>query len=109
MFGLIASSIPIILHLLNLRKLRKIEFSSLIFLKELQKNKIRKIKVKQILLLIIRTLIVALLVFSFSRPVMKGYLSGFGSHAKTSVVIILDDSYSMSINDQNGNYFKPQG
>lgn len=105
LFGLIAASIPVILHLLNLRKLRKIEFSSLHFLKELQKNKIRKIKIKQILLLILRTLIVILLVFSFSRPVMKGYLSGFGSHAKTSVVIILDDSYSMSRDDENGNYF----
>jgi len=106
LFGLMAASIPVILHLLNLRKLRKIEFSSLYFLKELQKNKIRKIKIRQILLLIIRTLIVAFLVFSFSRPVMKGYLSGFGSHAKTSVVIILDDSYSMMRDDENGNYFK---
>ena len=105
LFGLIASSIPIILHLLNLRKLRKIEFSSLIFLKELQKNKIRKVKIKQILLLIIRTLIIILLVFSFSRPVIKGYLSGFGSHAKTSIVIILDDSYSMNVSDENGSYF----
>jgi hypothetical protein len=106
LIGLVASSIPIILHLLNLRKLRKIEFSSLIFLKELQKNKIRKIKVKQILLLILRTLIIAFLVFCFSRPVMKGYLSGFGSHAKTSVVIVIDDSYSMNMNDENGNYLK---
>ena len=105
LFGLIASTIPIILHLLNLRKLRKIEFSSLMFLKELQKNKIRKVKIKQILLLIIRTLIIMLIVLSFSRPVIKGYLSGFGSHAKTSVVILLDDSYSMSGSDENGSYF----
>jgi hypothetical protein len=75
------------------------------FLKELQKNKIRKVKIKQILLLIIRTLIIILLVLSFSRPVIRGYLSGFGSHAKTSIVIILDDSYSMNISDENGSYF----
>ncbi|HEY9187585.1 MAG TPA: BatA domain-containing protein [Ignavibacteria bacterium] len=106
LFGLIASTIPVIIHILNLRKLKKIEFSSLQFLKELQKNKIRKIKLKQILLLIIRTLIIILIVFAFSRPVIKEYLSGFGSHAKSSIVIILDDSYSMDSNDENGNYFK---
>jgi len=106
LFGLIASTIPVIIHILNLRKLKKIEFSSLQFLKELQKNKIRKIKLKQILLLIVRTLIIILIVFAFSRPVIRGYLSGFGSHAKSSVVIILDDSYSMDSDDENGNYFK---
>jgi hypothetical protein len=47
LFGLLAASIPIIIHLFNLRKLKKIEFSTLTFLKELQKNKIRKIKLKQ--------------------------------------------------------------
>jgi len=106
LFGLLASTIPVIIHILNLRKLKKIEFSSLQFLKELQKNKIRKIKLKQILLLIIRTLIIILIVFAFSRPMIKGYLSGFGSHAKSSIVIILDDSFSMDSNDENGNYFK---
>jgi hypothetical protein len=106
LFGLIASSIPIIIHLLNLRKLKKIEFSTLAFLKELQKNKIRKIKIKQILLLIIRTLILILLVLAFSRPVLKGYLNGFGSHAKTSTVIILDDSFSMNFIDEYGQIFK---
>jgi hypothetical protein len=106
LLGLIASSIPVIIHLLNLRKLKKIEFSTLTFLKELQKNKIRKIKIRQILLLILRTLIIILLVLVFARPVMKGYLSGFGSHAKTSVVIILDDSFSMNLIDESGQYFK---
>ena len=43
LFGLLAASIPVLIHLFNLRKLKKIEFSTLAFLKELQKNKIRKI------------------------------------------------------------------
>jgi hypothetical protein len=44
LFGLLAASIPILIHLLNLRKLKKIEFSTLTFLKELQKIRIRKVK-----------------------------------------------------------------
>ena len=38
LFALSAASIPIIIHLLNLRKQKKIEFSTLFFLKEMQKT-----------------------------------------------------------------------
>lgn len=44
LFGLAAAAIPILLHLLNLRKLKTVEFSTLRFLKELQKNKYKKVK-----------------------------------------------------------------
>ena len=54
LFGLLASSIPVIIHFLNLRKIKKVEFSTLTFLKELQKSKIKKIKFKQWLLLVLQ-------------------------------------------------------
>ena len=38
LFGLLAASIPILIHIINLRKLQRIEFSTLSFLKELQKS-----------------------------------------------------------------------
>lgn len=106
LFGLLASSIPIIIHLLNLRKLKKIEFSTLIFLKELQKNKIKKVKIKQWILLLLRTLLIIFLVLSFARPSIK---AGFGntnsSAAKTTAVIILDNTFSMSVITDKGSYF----
>ena len=46
LLGLAAAAIPVLLHLLNLRKLKTIEFSSLRFLKELQKTKIRRLKLR---------------------------------------------------------------
>lgn len=106
LFGLLAASIPIIIHLLNLRKLKKIEFSTLQFLKELQKNKIRKIKIKQWLLLALRVLIILSIVTAFARPTLVGVsIGGTTSAAKTSAVFILDDTFSMSVVDQNGSYF----
>lgn len=106
LFGLIAASIPILIHLLNLRKLKRVEFSSLVFLKELQKNKIRKIKIKQWLLLVIRTLIIIFLVMAFARPALKGIsLGGITSSAKTSAVIIIDDTFSMSVIKNEGSLF----
>lgn len=106
LFGLIAASIPILIHLLNLRKLKKIEFSTLQFLKELQKNKIRRIKLKQWLLLALRVLIILLIVTAFARPTLEGVsIGGTTSAAKTSAVFILDDTFSMSVIDQQGSYF----
>lgn len=105
LFGLIAASIPLILHLLHLRKLRTVEFSSLKFLKELQKTKIRRLKLKQILLLILRTLLIIFLILAFSRPTIKSSLPLVGTYSKTSTVILFDNSFSMDVSDEFGNRF----
>ncbi|HLP16412.1 MAG TPA: BatA domain-containing protein [Bacteroidota bacterium] len=106
LFGLAAAAIPILLHLLNKRKLRTVEFSSLSFLKELQKSTMRRITLRQWLLLLLRTLFIILVVLALSRPVLRGSFAGFGSHAKTSMVLIVDDSYTMSLENQQGAYLK---
>ncbi len=105
LFGLLAASIPVLIHLLNLKKLKRIEFSTLAFLKELQKNKIRKIKLKQWLLLALRVLIILFLVTAFARPTLKGVaIGGTTSAAKTTAVFILDNTPSMSVVDSKGSY-----
>lgn len=107
LLGLLAAAIPILLHLFNLRKLRTVEFSTLTFLKELQKTKIRRIKIRQWLLLLLRTLLVLLLVMAFARPTLRGPLSGIvGERAKTTAVLILDDTPSMSATDDRGEYLQ---
>lgn len=107
LIALAAAAIPIILHLLNLRKTRVIEFSTLTFLKELQRSKIRKLKLKQWLLLALRTLIIVFVVLAFTRPALR---SGFGflpgTTAKSSVVIVLDNSFSMLMTDEHGQLLK---
>lgn len=108
LFGLLAASIPVLIHLFNLRKLKKVEFSTLIFLKELQKNKIRKVKLKQWLLLLLRTLIILFLVFGFARPTLKSVFIGNSSTAKTTAVFILDDTFSMSVVDAKGSYLNQE-
>jgi hypothetical protein len=105
LFGLAAAAIPILLHLLNLRKLKTIDFSTLRFLKELQKTSIRKLKAQQIILLILRTLIVIFSVLAFSRPTIKSTLPSIGTHAKSSIIVVLDNSLSMDITDEDGNRF----
>ncbi|MEI7811221.1 MAG: BatA domain-containing protein [Ignavibacteria bacterium] len=106
LIGLIATVVPVLLHLLNLRKLKLIEFSTLVFLKELQKNKIRRIKLKQLLLLVLRFLIILFVVSSFARPTLQGVsVGGVASSAKTTAVFIIDNSFSMSAVNDNGSNF----
>ncbi|KAF0150960.1 MAG: hypothetical protein FD143_2380 [Ignavibacteria bacterium] len=102
LLGLLAAAIPIVLHFLNLRKLRTIDFSTLAFLKELQKTKIRRIKLKQWLLLLLRVLIIVFLVMAFARPTLKTIFIGESSAAKTTAVIILDNTFSMSVVGEKG-------
>jgi len=105
LFGLFAASIPLLIHLLNLRKIKKVEFSTLAFLKEIQKSKIKKVKLKQWLLLLLRTLIILFLVSAFARPTLESVsFPGVSSSAKTSAVFIIDNSMSMGYVTENGNF-----
>lgn len=106
LWGMTAISIPILIHLFNLRKTRKLEFSTLMFLKEIQQSRYKKIKLKQLLILLCRIAMIILLVLAFARPFEAGYLGIAGEKARSSVVLILDDSYSMEARDVNGSYFE---
>jgi hypothetical protein len=106
LLGLAAAAIPVILHLLNRRKLRIVEFSSLRFLKELQHTSLRRLKLRQWLLLLLRTLLIVALVLAFARPVVRGNLARFvGSRARNSMVFVMDDSPSMTVRTERGMMF----
>ncbi|MEP7234555.1 MAG: BatA domain-containing protein, partial [Ignavibacteriota bacterium] len=108
LFGLIAASFPVLFHFFAQRKARRVEFSSIRFLQKLEKSSMRKVKLRQILLLILRTLLIICLVMAFARPALRGYLGGFfgTSHANTTLVLLIDNSASMSRRDAGGTYFK---
>ena len=92
--ALAAIVIPIIIHFFNRRKTKKIQFSSLRFLKMLENQRIRQVRLLQILLILIRILFILFIVLTFARPALKSVFMQSGS-ARTTAVIILDDSYSM--------------
>lgn len=102
LFGLAAAAIPILLHFFNLRKLQIVDFSTLAFLKELQKTRIRRLKLTQFLLLLLRILIIICAVLAFARPTVPTSFPGLGAKAKSSVVIVLDNSFSMELADERG-------
>ena len=98
-----AALFPFLLHLFSRRKVKVVPFSSISFLKAMQKRQVRAIKIKQLLLLIIRTLIILAVVLAFARPATRGgYL---GSHATVSAMIVIDNSASMNLSVKDGRLF----
>ena len=107
LFALAAAAIPLIIHLFNFRRPRKVDFSSLSFVKELQKSSMQRVRIKQWLLLLLRTLTIAFLVLSFARPTLTGSMvSSVGSQASSSVAIVVDNSLSMTLRDAGGEYLR---
>ena len=103
LLGLAAAAIPILIHLFNFRKPRTVDFSSLAFLKELQKSTMRRVRIKQWLLLALRTLAIACLVLAFARPtVQSGWAAVFGGQVQTSTALVVDNSLSMTVRDAQG-------
>ena len=91
LLALAAASIPLLLHLLNLRRGRTVEFSSVRFLRELQQSKLRSFRLQQILLLLLRLGVVVFTVLAFSGPVIGSSSSLSGAR---SIVILVDNTWS---------------
>jgi hypothetical protein len=102
LFGILAAAIPIVIHLFTRRRPREIPFPSLEFLAEVNQSEIRRLKLKQWLLLLLRTLAVIAIALAMSRPALKGS-SGARSGAATTVVVLVDRSGSMGAVSRQGN------
>lgn len=102
-----AASIPLLLHLFNRQRVKVIEFSTVKYLMSLQKTRMRQIKIRQILLLILRTLALLAIAFAFARPTTEGgYLPALGGKTTTTAVMIIDISGSSSTETNAGSYFE---
>ncbi|NDK56765.1 BatA domain-containing protein [Pontibacter fetidus] len=93
LFALTAIVIPIILHLVQLRRAKRIEFSNVRFIKASQEVTANQRKIKELLILICRILAVIFLVLAFAQPFLPGTSSATSS--EKDVTIMLDNSYSM--------------
>ena len=104
LLALAAAAIPIVIHLFNFRKARRVDYSSLQFLRALQRNTLRRVRVERWLLLLFRILTIVCLIAAFARPVMIGGI--FTGDAKVSAAIVIDNSLSMVLRDNAGSYIE---
>src|ERR1700710_1902513 len=92
--GFAAVGIPIIIHLLNKRKFERVVWAAMRFLQVSVDQNQRRIQVEDILLLLLRCLLIALLVLALARPALRAASSGILGQTKVTAVIVLDNSGS---------------
>ncbi|MGC1276529.1 MAG: BatA domain-containing protein [Planctomycetaceae bacterium] len=74
--GLIAAGGPVIIHLLNRRRFRTVEWGAMAFLRKAMQRSRRSLRLRDLLLLVLRTAAVLLFGFALARPVLSN--SGVG-------------------------------
>src|SRR5271156_3650464 len=96
-WGTVLGAIPLIIHLLNRRRFRRVEWAPMHYLKlTIQRNR-RRIQLEQLLLLLLRISLPVLLFFYLARPVLNptGLERWLGTGGRSSQVVLIDDSMSM--------------
>src|SRR6476659_8011806 len=101
LFAWLLMAIPVIIHLFNFRKFKKVEFTNVAFLKEVELQTSSSQKLKERLILASRMLAIFFLVLAFAQPYLKSKTS-VQAYKKSIVSIYLDNSYSMEAVNKDG-------
>ena len=104
LFGLAAGSIPLIIHLLNRRRHRVVDWGAMRFLRLSFVTRHRRIRIEELILLLLRTLLLIILVSALARPYLTSRLFSSAKSHK-DLVVVLDSSFSMAFRDRGATLF----
>jgi hypothetical protein len=89
-------AIPVLIHLLNMMRHRRVPWAAMEFLLLSQKKNRTWVMLKQLLLLLLRMLAVAAVVLLVAQPVLQNQWGNLLGGTRTHHIVLLDDSFSMS-------------
>jgi hypothetical protein len=98
LLGLLSISIPVIIHLLNKRRYDRVDWAAMRFLRLASEQNQRRLRLEDIVLLLLRCGMLALIVLALARPVLH-IMGGGLSRGSVTAVIVIDNSSSMSATD----------
>jgi hypothetical protein len=90
--GLAAAALPALLHLLQRRQPPTVVFPAIRYLVEAEERHSRRLRLRNLLLLLLRTALIAAIALAAARPVIPTALGD--AHAPSAVVVVLDHSLS---------------
>ena len=96
LWGLLIAAVPVLIHLINMMRHRRVRWAAMEFLLASQKKNRAWVLLKQLLLLLLRMAIVAGVVAAVAQPLLRSDLAGLLGRSKTHHIVLLDDSFSMS-------------
>ncbi len=94
--GLPLLALPVLIHLINMLKHRRVEWAAMEFLLASQRKHRKWIILKQLLLLLLRMAAVAAIVLMAAQPLLRNQWGAMFGGSKTHHIVLLDDSFSMS-------------
>ena len=95
LLGLTAGAVPVIIHLLNRQRFKRVTWAAMEWLlKALERNR-RRMRVENLLLLIVRVLIVVLLALALARPSLESGAAALTGGVRVCRILVVDNSYSM--------------
>lgn len=95
LLGLAAAAIPVLLHLLARREPPTVTFPAVRYLVTTTREHQRRLKLQNILLLVLRTLLIVALVLAAAGPTLP--TSGVAGHAPSALVLVVDNSASSGV------------
>jgi hypothetical protein len=99
--GLGALAIPVLIHLIQRERKRVVEFPSLMFLRKIPYQSVRRRRIRDWFLLAMRLAALALIVLAFARPFFRrSELAASTQSGAREAVILVDTSYSMEYGDR---------
>lgn len=97
LWGALGVAAPILIHLLNRYRFREVDWGAMDLLRRAMVVRSRRVRIEDLILLILRCLAVALLAISMARPTLRAAgAKFFGGESRIGMVIALDGSYSMA-------------
>ena len=96
LWGLLLVGVPVLIHLINMLRHRRVEWAAMEFLLQSQRKNRTWILLKQLLLLATRMAVIALIVAMVAKPRLPDRFGRIFGGIKTHHIVLLDDSYSMS-------------
>ena len=98
LLGGLAIASPIIIHLLNKRRFKIVQWAAMDFLFEADKKNRRRVQLENLILLMLRCLAMLLVALMFSRPFLPSSVTRVLQQAqKIERVILVDDSLSQRV------------
>ncbi|MGE0460747.1 MAG: BatA and WFA domain-containing protein [Vicinamibacterales bacterium] len=99
LLGLAAIAVPVLIHLTQRERRTVVEFPSLMFLRKIPYESVKRRRIRDWLLLALRAAALALIVAAFARPFVRGSELSAAAGGAREVVLLLDRSYSMGAGD----------
>src|SRR5258708_27816475 len=99
LFGILGIASPIIIHLLAKKKIQRVVWAAMRFLKNVVEKNQRRLTLEDVILLLLRCLLLILLALALARPSFKqGGFGGLGG-SNEAAILLLDNSGSMAQSD----------